>query len=322
MGLPEEFALTPLPDTPQVLSVMSTTLGPNHDPVSRWLASPPTLVNADLSYAKQSWWAGQVAEARKARLPTFGTARDHVRLLNQDGPFASAWLSAIPNRALRTVFPDVDFRSLCRFWLGLPLLPDGLPLPSCPECREAIDPFGDHFVACRKNGFTRRHNALRDAWSQVLTASNIRHDKEVSVPSGDRPADILLIGWDKGMDVCVDLTVTSPTALDCYPLNPEKARRHLNEAEKAKKAKQFDACDAMGWGHHPAAYSPWGGQGTAARSLLHEVLKRATADQNGWAKTQRILELRQNISVTLAREVARQLALRCRVVDTMEVVQD
>ena len=49
VGLPEEFALTPLPDTPQVLSVMSTTLGPNHDPVSRWLA--------DLSDAKQSWWA-------------------------------------------------------------------------------------------------------------------------------------------------------------------------------------------------------------------------------------------------------------------------
>ena len=322
IGLPQEISALPLADTPHVLAKMASLLGPNHDPLGRWLASPPALVTADVSYAKQAWWAGQVAEARKSRLSTIGTARDQVRFWNQEGPFASAWLSAIPNRSLKTLLSDIDFRSLCRFWLGLPLLPDGVPLPACPECREAINPFGDHFVVCRRNGFTQRHNALRDAWSQVLASAGIRHKKEVSVPNGDRPADILLLGWDKGVDVCVDFTITSPTSLDCYPLNPENSRnsrRHLNEAEKkAKRVKQSPSCDAMGWAHHPAAYSPWGGQGAAAKGLLHELLKRATADQQGWPKVQRILELRQNLSLTLAREVAKQLAMRCRVLDSMK----
>ena len=318
MGLPNEFASTPIPDTPEVISRLAQTLGPNHDPVSRWTLAPYAIATADLSFAKQSWWAGQVAEARRIRLPSFGTARDHVRLLNQEGPFASAWLSAIPNRAVNNVLVDSDFRSLCRYWLGLPLLPQGESLPPCPECKGALDPFGDHFVTCRKNGTTRRHNTLRDAWAQVLASSNIRHVKEVSASGGDRPADLLLIGWDKGSDVCVDITITSPLGMEAFPLSIEKAKRHLNDAEKEKKTKQLPSCQAMGWAHHPAAYSPWGGQGTAARSLLWEVLKHATADLQGWAKTQRILELRQNPSISLAREVARQLSLRCQVLEYLE----
>ena len=144
----------------------------------------------------------------------------------------------------------------------------------------------------RRYGFTQCHNALRDAWCQVLSCASIRHAKEVAIPTGDRPADILLLGWDKGTDVCVDLTITSPTSLDCFPLCLEKSRKHLNEAENGKRAKQLRLCDTMGWAHHPAAYSPWGGQGSAAKGLLHEVLKRATADQQGWPKIQRILEHR------------------------------
>jgi len=151
---------------------------------------------------------------------------------------------------------------------------------------------------------------------QVLVSGNIRHAKEVTTPEGDRPADILLIGWDKGTDVCVDFNVTSPLSWDLYPLNLDRARRHLNNAEKDKRAKQLHQCETVGWGHHPAAYSLWGGQGSAAKALLFEVLKRATADQQGWPKTQRILELRQNLSLTLAREVAKQLSLRCRLLDT------
>ena len=79
----------------------------------------------------------------------------------------------------------------------------------------------------------------------------------------------------------------------------------------------------MDWAHHPAAYSPWGGQGSAAKGLLHEVLKRATADQQGWPKIQRILEHRQNLSLTYAREVALvgELALLCRVHDFIEAME-
>ena len=68
VGLPHELSTTPLRDTTLVLVKMASSLGPNHDHVSRRLTSPTALVTADLSHAKQSWWAGQVAEARKSRL--------------------------------------------------------------------------------------------------------------------------------------------------------------------------------------------------------------------------------------------------------------
>jgi len=104
----------------------------------------------------------------------------------------------------------------------------------------------------------------------VLVCGNNRYAKEVATPEGDRPADILLIGWDKGTDVCVDLTVTSPLSFDSYPLNLDRARRHLNNAEEDKRAKQLHQCEAVSRGHHPAAYSPWGGQGITAK---HYFLK-------------------------------------------------
>jgi len=232
VGLPATIVCAPIPDTTQVLAKLSGILGPNHDPISQWVPGSSSIVTADLSFAKQAWWAGQVAEAGRARLLMVGTARDFVRLTHHEGPFASAWLSAIPKRSLNNIRPDTDFRRLCKFWLGLPLLP-GRGRPSlivryCP----AIDPFDDHFTTCRKNGITKRHNALRDAWVQVLTSAGIRQTQEVTVPGGDRPDDILMIRWDKGTDVCIGFTVTSPLALDAFPLNTE---RPVGRARKCGK---------------------------------------------------------------------------------------
>ena len=111
----------------------------------------------------------------------------------------------------------------------------------------------------------------------------------------------------------MDFTVTHPLCLDAHPVSLEQARRYLSQAEADKKKKEVPSCLAMGWGHHPAAYSPWGGQGPAAKALLHDVCRRATADLEGWPKTQRMLEIRQGISLSLARGVASQLAMRCRI---------
>jgi len=62
----------------------------------------------------------------------------------------------------------------------------------------------------------------------------------------------------------------------------------------------------VGWARKPSK-----------KNFLFEVLKRAAADQ-GWPKTQRILELCQNISLTLTREVAKQLSLHCQVLDFLD----
>jgi hypothetical protein len=108
----------------------------------------------------------------------------------------------------------------------------------------------------------------------------------------------------------VDFTVTNALSADNYPLVPDTAARHLKRAEEQKKLKEGPACNATGWGMHPAAYSHWGAMGPMAKTLLVEVSKRVANDLPHAAQPNRVGEIRQNLSITLAREVARQLSLR------------
>ena len=117
--------------------------------------------------------------------------------------------------------------------------------------------------------------------------------------------------------MAVDFTFTSPMSSDCMPLNLETAKRHLAAAEDAKFAQErrVGACAAMRWALTPAAFSPWGGMGPHARDLLGLTTKRMTADTTGFSTEARTREIRETISFAIAREVAQQLALRCRITD-------
>ena len=53
----------------------------------------------------------------------------------------------------------------------------------------------------------------------------------------------------------------------------------------------------------------------AARALLHKVGRQATSALEAWPKQRRFREIHEGLSLTLAREVARQLSLRNRVQD-------
>ena len=115
--------------------------------------------------------------------------------------------------------------------------------------------------------------------------------------------------------MAVDLTVTHPLSLANQPINVQNAARHCRRAETAKVAAEGDLCRQVGWGFSPAAFTPWGASGPGARELLHEVGRRATAALTGWPKERRLREIYEGLSLTLAREVARQLSLRNRVQD-------
>jgi len=97
------------------------------------------------------------------------------------------------------------------------------------------------------------------------------------------------------------------------PVIVKNAARHCQRAEAAKTAAEGDLCQRAGWGFAPAAFTPWGGAGPTARALLHEVGRRATAHLSGWPKQRRLREIHEGLSLTLAREVVRQLSVRNRV---------
>jgi hypothetical protein len=242
-------------------------------------------------------------------------AADPHRLRSQGGQLSNAWMSVIPHRALRTDIEDSDYRLLLRWWMGLPILPTGRTLPACPLCGDPVDAFGDHFVCCEKNGITQRHHALRDAIFDVLARGAIPAAKEVVSAHRNRPADILLVAWERGRDVAVDVTVTHPLAPSCYPLVLQRVGQHCRRAETNKVTAEAEMCREVGWGFMPAAFTPWGGSGPTARSLLYEIGRLATAALEGWPKQRRLREIQETISLTLARATVRQLRLRNRVQD-------
>ncbi|GKF18623.1 hypothetical protein Tco_0063541 [Tanacetum coccineum] len=77
--------------------------------------------------------------------------------------------------------------------------------------------YGDHAVSCAKIiGIKHRHNVVRDNLVTICYRSRISAGKEVDIgldggrDKSLRPTDMLLYSWDGGLDVCVDLTGSSP----------------------------------------------------------------------------------------------------------------
>ena len=103
-----------------------------------------------------------------------------------------------------------------------------------------------------------------------------------------------------------------------YPNTPASSRMQPGTASvpKQPRPRQKETSANEPAGALPQQLSiPWGGSGPTARALLHEVGRRATSHLAGWPKQRRLREIHEGLSLTLAREVVRQLSLRNRVQD-------
>ena len=125
-------------------------------------------------------------------------------------PHAGDWLDAIPSRALGLHFLDREFRVCLQYWLGLPIYSGN---SKCSICHVAADPFGDHHVGCGGNGDRIfRHDSIRDAiFSAAQTAALAPRIEFPSLIPGchNRPADVFLPHWDRGLPTALDVSVIS-----------------------------------------------------------------------------------------------------------------
>ncbi|GJT54579.1 hypothetical protein Tco_0989633 [Tanacetum coccineum] len=133
-------------------------------------------------------------------------------------PHAQDFLLAIPIDGLGQHMSPVEYRTILKYRLMIPLFPvDAI----CPVCRKAcLDSFGEHAVHCKElMGFKYRHDMVRDVLFDICRRARISAKKEAPVnfltdPSDGRstlrPADVLVFGWVGGKHACVDLTGVSP----------------------------------------------------------------------------------------------------------------
>ncbi|GKC29360.1 hypothetical protein Tco_1036654 [Tanacetum coccineum] len=133
-------------------------------------------------------------------------------------PHAQDFLLAITIDGLGQHISPVEYRTILKYRLMIPLFPiDAI----CPVCRKAcLDSFGKHAVHCKElPGFKYRYDMVRDILFDICRRAGISVKKETPVnfltdPSDGRstlrPADILVFRWVGGKHACVDLIGVSP----------------------------------------------------------------------------------------------------------------
>nr|GEU48387.1 putative reverse transcriptase domain-containing protein [Tanacetum cinerariifolium]GEU48392.1 putative reverse transcriptase domain-containing protein [Tanacetum cinerariifolium] len=133
-------------------------------------------------------------------------------------PHAYDFLLAIPIDGLCQHMSPVEYRTIIKYRLMIPLFPVDV---ICPVCRKAcLDFFGEHVVHCKElSGFIYQYDMVRDVLFDICRHAGISAKIEALVnflndPSDGRstlrPVDVLVFGWVGGKHACVDLTGVSP----------------------------------------------------------------------------------------------------------------
>ncbi|GJX86722.1 hypothetical protein Tco_0337496 [Tanacetum coccineum] len=138
------------------------------------------------------------------------------------------------------------------------------------------DIYGDHVVSCAGViGIKHRHNVVRDTLVDICCRSGVSAGKEVDIGLDRgrdkplRPADMLFYSWDRGLDVCVDLTgssaLTQTGMVDFVP-----GRAMINAAQR-KRGKYMNKCAAIGYEFLPFSFSSLGELEADAVTLLRRI---------------------------------------------------
>ncbi|GKB86300.1 hypothetical protein Tco_0958572, partial [Tanacetum coccineum] len=174
------------------------------------------------------------------------------------------------------------------------------------------DIYGDHDVSCVDIiGIKHRHNVVRDTLVDICFQSGISAGKEVNIGLGGgrdkalRPADILLYSWDGGLDVCVDLTGSSPlTQTRMADFVPGRA---VTGATQCKRVKYEAKCADIGYGFLPFSFSSFRELEKDAMTLLKRIQKFSMAQDIG---ARAAVHIFNRISFSIAKGVGAQIVSR------------
>ncbi|GJY75935.1 hypothetical protein Tco_0481051 [Tanacetum coccineum] len=158
-------------------------------------------------------------------------------------------------------------------------------LKSCSACSKVFtgDIYGDHAVSC----------------AEVDIGLGGGRDKPL------RPADMLLYSWDEGLDVCVDLTGSSPLTqtgmVDFVP------GRLVIDAAHHKRVKYEAKCADIEYGFLPFSFSSLGELEKDAVTLLKRIRKFSMTQD---IEARAVVHILNRTSFAIAKGVGAQLVSR------------
>ncbi|GKF17904.1 hypothetical protein Tco_0062822 [Tanacetum coccineum] len=156
-----------------------------------------------------------------------------------------------------------------------------------------------------------RHNVVRDTLVNIYFRSGISVVKEVDIGLDKgcdrllRPTDMLLYSWNRGLDVCVGLTGSSPlTQTGMADFVP--GRVVINAAQR-KCVKYMSKCAAIGYGFLPFSFSSLGELEEDAATLLKRIQKFFMVQD---IEARAAIHIFNKISYAIAKEVEAQMVSR------------
>ncbi|GJT14694.1 hypothetical protein Tco_0861736, partial [Tanacetum coccineum] len=230
---------------------------------------------------------------------------------SQKEDHTSDWLRVVPISGLGQTMNGKTYRSVLCYRLGVPLFSVSKP---CSACSRVFieDIYGDHAISCAGIiGIKHRHNMVRDTLVDICFRSGISAGKEVDIGLDGghdkklRPADMLLYSWDGGLDVCVDLTGSSPlTQTGMSDFAPGRA---VTDAAQRKRGKYMTKCADIGYGFLPFSFSSFGELEKDAVTLLKRVRNFSMAQDIGARAASHIFN---RIGFSIAKGVGAQIVSR------------
>ena len=134
--------------------------------------------------------------------------REKQRLLRVAQPHAGGFVTATPSDedGKDTILRPRVFRIAIKYRLGVPVLSNETP---CPSCKQPINIYGDHATCCAKSGdLITRHNTLRNLVNSIAAdglLNPVMEKKGILGPtSGRRPGDVTIPNWEHGNALAID----------------------------------------------------------------------------------------------------------------------
>ncbi|GKD77849.1 hypothetical protein Tco_1340470 [Tanacetum coccineum] len=230
---------------------------------------------------------------------------------SQKEDHTSDWFRVVSISGPGQTMNGKTYRSVLCYRLGVPLFS---VFKLCSACSRVFieDIYGDHAISCA--GIIRikhRHNMVRDTLVDICFRSGIPAGKEVDIRLDGghdkklRPADMLLCSWDGGLDVCVDLTGSSPlTQTGMSDFAPGRA---VTDAAQRKRGKYMTKCADIGYRFLPFSFSSFGELEKDAVTLLKRVRNFSMAQDIGARAASHIFN---RIEFSIAKRVGAQIVFR------------
>ncbi|GKD38803.1 hypothetical protein Tco_1259010 [Tanacetum coccineum] len=223
----------------------------------------------------------------------------------------SDWLTVVLISGLGQTMNGKTYRCVLCYWLCVHLFSVS---SSCLACSRVFtrDIYEDHAVSCADIiGIKYRHNVVRDTLVDICFRSGISDGKEVDIgldggrDKPRRPANMLLYSWNRGLNVCVDLTGSSPlTQTGLADFVPGHA---VFDASHRKHVKYEAKCADIGYVFLPFSFSSFGELKKDEVALLKRIRKFSVAQDIGARAT---IDIFNRISFAITKRVRAQIVSR------------